>query len=200
MNTENRLTAYFSRLAPLSDEEARAIADDMQVRRYSKGTLLLREGQVCTECYFVMEGCLRQYYLSDGLEITTRFFTEEDWMVSPGFIQKTPANHYFECLEDCTLVVGTADKENALYRRFPRFESLSRNVLEKALAEQQELWAAYVTDTPEKRYLRLLKNRPDLLQRVPQYLLAGYIGVKPESLSRIRKRIMLKAAAERAQS
>ena len=199
MNTENRLTAYFSRLASLSDEEARAIADDMQVRRYSKGTLLLREGQVCTECYFVMEGCLRQYYLSDGLEITTRFFTEEDWMVSPGFIQKTPVNHYFECLEDCTLVVGTADKENALYRRFPRFESLSRNVLEKALAEQQELWAAYVTDTPEKRYLRLLKNLPDLLQRVPQYLLAGYIGVKPESLSRIRKRIMLKAAAERAQ-
>lgn len=199
MNTENRLTAYFSRLAPLSDEEARAIADDMQVRRYPKGALLLREGQVCTECYFVMEGCLRQYYLSDGQEITTRFFTEEDWMVSHSFIQKTPANHYFECLEDCTLVVGTADKENALYRRFPRFESLSRNVLEKALAEQQELWAAYVTDTPEKRYLRLLKNRPDLLQRVPQYLLAGYIGVKPESLSRIRKRIMLKAAAERAQ-
>jgi CRP-like cAMP-binding protein len=64
--------------------------------------------------------------------------------------------------------------------------------LEKIFAEQQQLVASYLTDTPEQRYLKLLKSRPDLFQRIPQYQIASYIGVKPESLSRIRKRIMHK--------
>lgn len=190
---QNKLIEYFSRFMPLSAEETEAITASMNIQTYKEGTILLKEGQISTECYFVLEGCVRQYYIIDGEEITNNFFTEEQWVVSlKSFSQQVPADHYFACSEDTTLVVGNEQKENALYRNFPKFETISRKVMEKGLSEQQELMASYVTDTPEQRYLNLLKSRPELIQRVPQYQLASYIGVKPESLSRIRKRLSLK--------
>ena len=195
MAAQNKLIAYFSRFSKLSDAETHAIAESMVVKTFPKGTVLLREGQVSTECYFVMEGCVRQYYLIDGEEKTDRFFTEEQWVVSMNsFLQQVPATHYWVCCEETTLVVGTEQKENDLYERFPRFETISRTVMSAMLAEQQTLMASYLTDSPEQRYLKLLESRPDLFQRVPQYQLASYIGVKPESLSRIRKRILEKNA------
>ncbi|GAB3986667.1 Crp/Fnr family transcriptional regulator [Spirosoma daeguense] len=193
---ENKLIAYFSRVMPLSDEERNAIVDSMCVKTFKKGTLLLTEGQVSTECYFVLEGCIRQYYVVDAEEITNNFFTENQWVISiNSFTQKVPANHFWVCCEDTKLVIGNEQKENDLYNRFPKFETISRKVMERVLGELQESTAAYLTDTPEQRYLRLVDTKPDLLQRIPQYQLASYIGVKPESLSRIRKRIAIKARA-----
>jgi hypothetical protein len=89
-------------------------------------------------------------------------------------------------------VVGNRNKEDALYKQFPKLESISRKVMEKIFSEQQEIMAAYLNDTPEQRYLKLLEKRPDLFQIVPQFQIASYIGVKPESLSRIRKRLLRK--------
>lgn len=92
-------------------------------------------------------------------------------------------------MEDTSLVIGNEQKAQELFKKFPRFETFARVVMEKSFTEQQQLMTSYRTDTPEQRYLKLLKLRPDLFQRVSQYHLASYIGVKPESLSRIRKRI-----------
>lgn len=187
---EQKLINYFSRIMPLSEEEANAIAATMLIQSYPKGTNLLQEGQTSTEAYFVLEGCVRQYYLVDGEEKTNNFFTEEQWVISiNSFSNSTPSNFFLTCCTDCILVVGNRSKEEDLYKRFPRMETISRKVMEKFFGEQQELAAAYVTETPEQRYLTLLKNRPNLFQIIPQYQLASYIGVKPESLSRIRKRL-----------
>jgi len=79
-----------------------------------------------------------------------------------------------------------------MYKRFPMLESLSRISLQEELHNYQEMLATYITTSPEERYLNVLKYRPELLNRVPQYQLASYLGVTAESLSRIRKRIMLK--------
>lgn len=189
----NILLNYFSTIMPLTHEESAAIAETMLIQEYKKGSILLREGQISKEAYFVIKGCVRQYYLVDGEEKTNNFFTEEQWVVAiKSFSQNTPSTYYLDCCEDSHLVVGNRQKEEDLYRRFPKFETISRKVMEKVFEEQQDVMASYLTDTPEQRYVKLLGTRPDLFQRLPQYQLASYIGVKPESLSRIRKRLAAK--------
>ena len=187
---ENKLLDYFSRIMPISKEEADAIAATMVIKHFKKGDILLKEGQISTEAYFVLEGCVRQYFIVDGEEKTSNFFTEEQWVISlNSFSNNLPSNHYMACATDCYLVVGNREKEEDLYHRFPKLETVSRKVMEKVFTEQQELMATYTTDTPEQRYVKLLNSRPELFQKIPQYQIASYIGVKPESLSRIRKRI-----------
>jgi CRP-like cAMP-binding protein len=190
----SKLIAYFVRIMPLTHAEIAAIEASMCIRTYPKGSILLREGQVATESYFVLAGCVRQYTLVEGEERTSRFFMEEQWVLSlESFLQGTPAAHGWVCAEETTVVVGTEQREQELFVRFPRLETVARKVLERVIAEHQSLLAAYVTDTPEQRYRKLLQSCPSLLQRVPQYHIASYIGVKPESLSRIRRRIAREA-------
>lgn len=193
-----KLIHYFRNIMPLTADEERFIADNICVGEYKKGHLLLKEGEVAKECYFVLRGCVRQYYMIDGEEKTSNFFTEEQWVVSlQSFAQRQPADHYLECVEDTILVVGNEQREEEIYSTNSKFETISRMVLEKIISGQQALQARYVTDTPEQRYLHLLDANPQLVQRVPLYQLASYIGVKPESLSRIRKRITDRNKANR---
>ncbi len=188
---ENKLVQYFSKISNLSDEEAKAIADGMHLKTFKKGTILLKEGQISMDSYFILEGCIREYLLVDGEEKTTNFFTEEQWVISlNNFTSKGLPIHYLVCAEDTVLNVGNEKEAQEIFKQFPRFETISRAVMETVFNEQRKILTSYLTDSPEERYLKLLKSRPDLFQRVPQYQLASYIGIKPESLSRIRKRIM----------
>lgn len=187
---EHKLIQYFSKITPLTIEESNAIAKSMVTRKLKKGAFLLKAGQFSVDSYFVLEGCIREYMIQDGEEKTTNFFTEGHWVISlNNFTPQSPATLNWICMEDSSLVVGNEQKAQGLFRQFPRLETISRVVMEGVFAEQKKLLTSYLTDTPEQRYLKLLKSRPDLLQRVPQYQLASYIGIKPESLSRIRKRL-----------
>lgn len=178
---------------PLTTEEADAIAATIHIEHVRKGAILLREGDISAEAYFVLEGCIRQYYLVDGVEKTSNFFTDEQWVVSiKSLNEQVPAAHFLDACVDSYVIVGNRDKEEGLYRQFPKFETISRKIMERVFAEQQEILATYLTETPEQRYLRLMASRPDLFQLIPQYQIASYIGIKPESLSRIRKRLLQK--------
>lgn len=184
------LVNYFSKITPLSDEEAHALAESMVIKKLSKHTLLLEEGQFMVDSYFIIEGCIRQYSIIDGEENTTNFFTENQWVISlNSFSDKNPAPYSWICNEDTTVVVGNEMKGQELFKQFPRFETISRIVMEKVFSEQQEIMTSYLIEKPEQRYQRLVQSKPNLIQRIPQYQLASYIGVSPESLSRIRKRL-----------
>jgi CRP-like cAMP-binding protein len=110
------------------------------------------------------------------------------------FTTNTPADHYLECIEDCVLALIPFELEKALLTKFPKLETFARISLEQEVANYQEMLSAYIISNPEQRYQRLLTNNPDLLQRVPLYHLASYLGVKAESLSRIRRRISKKTS------
>ena len=191
---EDEILKYVSKFISLTEEETKAIIEDITIQNFEKGTILLNEGKVSKEGFFILKGCIRQYCIIKGEERTTNFFTEEQWVLSrKSYTQKIPADHYFSCVEDCILLVGNFEKETNFFQKiskFPRLQSLSRSIIEKEIGEYQDTLSTYITDTPEQRYLKLLENRPELIQRVPQHQLASYIGVKPESLSRIRKRIL----------
>lgn len=187
------LLRFIDKFDSLSKQEKQDIVDNLIVQTFKKGTVLLREGQIADICYFILQGCIRQYHLMDGDEKTTAFFTEEQAVVSfSSFSQQIPSTHYWVCEEETIALVGDLAQEQEMYQKFPKLNSITRELMEKDFGKTQEAFATFIASSPEERYLLLLKNRPDLLHRVPQHQVASYLGVKPESLSRIRKRISLK--------
>ncbi len=189
---DHRLLKHFLHYGQLSEDEIAAIDGTMDIRHVTKGTLLLQEGQSSNEVYFVLEGIIRQFYLVDGAEKTSDFFTEEQWVLSENnFSGKQASGQYLECCSDCVLMVGNSTKGEDLYALYPNLGTISRKLMEAVFIQQQAKLEAFVTGNPQSRYLNLLKNNPGLFQRVPLYQIASYIGVTPESLSRIRRRIKL---------
>lgn len=190
---KEKIVRYFSQISPISVEEAEAIKESSVIKTFKKGTVLLREGQFSGDTYFVLQGLIRQYQIIDGEEKTTNFFVEDQWIISlAGSEPQKPSNCYWVCDEDSVLLTGNDASAQALFDRFPRLEGIARKIIENTFAEFQQKMLNYLSDSPEQRYLRLVESNPDLVQRIPQYQLASYIGVKPESLSRIRRRIMKK--------
>lgn len=187
---KNKLIHYFSKITPLSADEIQLLTDTMVIKQVKKDSFLLKEGQLNKDTFFILDGLVREYKVIEGEEISTHFFSEEQWIISlTSFTEETPSTHNLICMEDTTVVIGNETKAQELFKQYPRFETVSRMVMESVFSEQQKTMSTYLTDSPEQRYLRLFETKPDLIQRVPQYQLASYIGVKPESLSRIRKRI-----------
>ncbi|MGH1334780.1 MAG: Crp/Fnr family transcriptional regulator [Aureispira sp.] len=179
------LLEYFQQFQWLSSAERTAILESLEERFAEKGRILLHPDSTQSPTYFVIKGCIRQYYLIEGEERTTTFYTENQWLVAPSF----PVEYYWEPTEDSQLVVGSESKAQVLYEQFPDFQKIAQQVLEQALEQQQNWMAGFVIGSAEMRYKKIIATRPDLLQRVPQHQLASYIGVKPETLSRIRKRL-----------
>lgn len=187
---DKKLINYFLKLTNLTTDEIRVLTESMVVKKINKNEYLVKEGQFTNDTYFVLEGCIRQYQILDGNDITTNFYTEEQWIISlDGFEDKTASKYNLVCMEDTAVVIGDEEKAQKIFKQFPRLETTSRQIMETVFKEQQDLITSYITDKPEQRYLRLLETRPDIFQRVPQYDIASYIGVKPESLSRIRKKL-----------
>jgi CRP-like cAMP-binding protein len=183
---------FLSKYVPLTEEEKNIIVSLNLFRSVKKGTTLLKEGEKSKDSYFVLKGCIRTYYVIDGKEKTTAFYTEMEALTPPCVISKNPSEYYVSCLEDTILTVSNSDMEVEVNSKFPRFEILCRKLSEELLAKQQINFDEFKTTSPEQRYLNLLEKRPDLIQRVPQHQLASYLGINPQSLSRLRARIFEK--------
>ncbi len=186
---KNLLFNFISKYISLTEEEKDIIVSSDVFRSVKKGTILLKEGQKSKESYFVLKGCIRTYYVLDGEEKTTDFYTEMEAFTPPCVIKKTPSEYYVSCIEDSIISVSNADMEVEINRKFPKFEIMCRLLSEELLAKQRIDFDEFKTSSPEQRYLNLLQKRPDLVQRVPQHQLASYLGIKPQSLSRLRARI-----------
>ena len=184
---------FIAKYVSLTEEEKNAILPLDIFRTVKKGTILLKEGQESKESYFVLKGCIRAYYVVDGEEKTTAFYTEMEALTPPCVISKTPSEYYVSCLEDTLFTVSNSDMVDEINTKFPKFETICRILSEELLAKQRVDFDEFKTSSPEQRYLNLLQKRPDLIQRVPQHQLASFLGIKPQSLSRLRARILEKS-------
>ena len=185
------LHAFVTSFGMLTPDEVNTVVDGTIIKFFPKGSILLKEGQVSDKCYFVLQGLIREYYLKDGEEKTTAFFAENEPVNAfTSSSSKKPSKHYLECIEDCILTVGTDDITEEMCKKVPRLENLMRVEVEKNAGKFQDEYAAFIMSSPEERYLTLLEKRPGLMNRVPQHQIASFLGVKPESLSRIRKRLL----------
>jgi len=189
---QNLLFNFLSKYVTLTEEEKNAIVSLDIFHSVKKGTILLKEGQKSKESYFVLKGCIRTYYEIDAEEKTTAFYTEMEALTPPCVITQTPSEYYVSCIEDCILLISNSDMEAEVNAKFPKFESLCKKLSEELLAKERMDFDEFKTSSPEQRYLNLLEKRPDLIQRVPQHQLASYLGIQPQSLSRLRARISVK--------
>jgi CRP-like cAMP-binding protein len=189
---QNILFDFISKYISLTEDEKNVLLSLNLFRSVKKGTTLLKKGQKSKESYFVLKGCIRTYYDMDSEEKTTAFYTEMEALTPPCVISKTPSEYYVSCIEDSILLVSNSDMEVEVNSKFPKFELMCRLLSEELLAKERIDFDEFKTSSPEQRYLNLLQKRPDLIQRVPQHQLASYLGIKPESLSRMRARILEK--------
>lgn len=183
---------FISKYISLTEEEKNVLLSLDLFHSVKKGTIVLKEGQLTQESFFVLKGCIRVYYIKEGEEKTTAFYTEMEGVTPPCVLSKTPSEYYISCIEDTILTISNSGMEVEVNSKFPKFEIMCRILSEQLLAKQRIDFDAFKTSSPEQRYLNLLETRPDLIQRVPQHQLASYLGIKPQSLSRLRARILEK--------
>jgi len=185
----SEIIKILSEFIPITTVNEEAILEHSKIKLLSKGSIILNEGQIATQCYFILKGCMKKYFLKDGEEKITAFYTEGYALTPSSYTNKSTSTHFISTLEDTIVLYGDPESEEKIYKDNPELESLTRKINEKIMVSQNEEFDYWVSNNAEDRYKLLLEKRPDLVQRVPQYQIANYLGIKPESLSRIRKRL-----------
>lgn len=174
----------------LAPDEIDIITLLFEEKIYKKGDFFLAEGQICKHVGFVVNGLLRYYINHDGEEKTYGFSRENNYVCNyESFIPKTPSSKIIQTLEDCKILVISYDNLQIFFARVAGGERFGRIVIEQVFMQILQDVSSFYTDTPELRYERFIRNHADLQQRISQYHIASFVGVKPQSLSRIRKRI-----------
>lgn len=154
-----------------------------------KRQYLLQAGDVCRYENYVIKGCLRAYTVGNKGEEHIAMFGMEDWWISDlySFLTETPATQHIDALEDSEVFsMEKKDLEN-LYKEVPKFDRLMRILLQNAFVANQNRILASISQTAEEQYLAFIQKYPSLEQRVPQHQIASYLGITPETISRIRK-------------
>jgi CRP/FNR family transcriptional regulator, anaerobic regulatory protein len=186
----DQLASYLSRFINLSDRELESFTKEMVLKKLKKKEIYFREGEISRQVAFINKGCLRYYYLVNGEEHTGQFFFENSFYTDyESFLSGQPSRQNIDALEKTELLLMSKIDLYQFYETNPKFERFGRLMAENAYLGLRKRNNELLNLTPEERYQMLLKERPKVMERIPQHYIASYLGIKPESLSRIRKRI-----------
>ncbi len=188
---KNLLRSFFDSQAILNDDEWHLFQSKLIERRFRKGSNILREGDIENYLSFIVSGSVRLYTITNaGEDISIEFATANNFASSySSFVSQTPSNLYIEALDDTLLLsINNADLYEC-YRISPTGERLGRLNAECYLSYKEERQISLLSKSATERYLELLEQNPELLQLAKLQHIASYLGIKPESLSRIRKSI-----------
>lgn len=177
-------------LIHLDPEEVEIINQLFKEKKIKKGNNFLAEGQVCKQVGFIEKGLMRYYINNDGEDKTYAFAQENNFVCNnESFIPQTPSTKIIQALEDCEILQISYGDLQMFYKRIKQGERFGRLVIEQVFIQTLQDLSSFYTDTAEHRYRKFIIKHPDLQQRISQHHIASYVGVKPQSLSRIRKRI-----------
>jgi CRP-like cAMP-binding protein len=183
---------HIAKFAQVTDDEFEQIIKFFDIKKAAKKENLLEEGQICRHHYFVLEGLLRKFYINEkGTEQTTEF-TIETWWLTDNFAYENQlaTEFYIQAVEKSTLLCITPEKRQKLLEEFPVMERYFRFVYQRAYAAAQKRIKFLFSFSKEEFYFQAVRNHPEFIQRVPQYLIASYLGFTPEYLSEIRRRLL----------
>jgi CRP/FNR family transcriptional regulator len=185
-----QLVTHIRKYVELSDDDARTLLSFTELTTLKKKTFLFEEGQVCPGNYFVEKGCLRLFFINDkGTEQTTQFALENWWIADYMSLEmRTPSGFYLQAIEPAEVWIVPKRKEDELLQALPQLERYFRLILHRAYAASQLRFKYHYNFSREEQYHHFNSLQPEFVQRIPQYMLASYLGFTPEYLSEIRKK------------
>jgi len=188
-----KLKIYCKSIVPLTDEELKLIDAYFEVKDLKKKDFLLQDGKVCNFIGFIAKGTIRHFHIKNGEEKTCDISFENSWVTDfQSFTHNTICIMNLQAMEDTTVFFISKNNLYKLYQECNKYETFGRIMVEQVALRTTEIAIALSSDKPEERFNNLLKNQPTLFQRVPQKYIANFLGISPESLSRIQKRIHTK--------
>jgi len=189
--TTKPLIDYFEKFLPLSEEEKSFVEEVFKERKIKRRQFILQEGDICVFNSFVVEGCFKMYMVDDnGKEHNLQFAVENWWIGDIGsFHSEEPSKLYIEALENSTILQIKKEDQLKLFVDYPKFNRIFRVFTENALVGVQRRILQNISSTAEERYLDFLKRHPYFFNRISNVQIASYLGVTPEFLSTIRKKI-----------
>lgn len=186
----DKLTTFVSAYSDMEEEKLRQLVDHIPVQMFHKGRTIIEQGTAPKQCFFILEGCARKYSVNEeGKEVTSDFYTENQSITIFSEEAGYGSPYSVTCLEDSVMIVGEIEEQASEMDRYPELEKIVLKLMGSGMGELQDTFAAFIRMTPEERVKFMMGKRPELFERVPQHQLASYLGITPESLSRIKGRL-----------
>lgn len=180
--------SHLKKFIEIDENEFREIMGFVEIIKVKKKQNLLLEGQICKSHFFVLKGCLRKFFINEkGTEQTTEFAIETWWLTDHlAFEKQLPSEFYIQAVENSEVLVIHQPNQDKLLEQFPKLERYFRFVYQRAFAASQMRIKYLYSFSKEEFYHQLVQKYPAFVQRIPQYLIASFLGFTPEYLSEIR--------------
>ncbi|ACU59041.1 Crp/Fnr family transcriptional regulator [Chitinophaga pinensis] len=183
------IEAFIRKIVQPDPEEWNAFAQIVELKTLKKKELLLREGQICNFIAFVNTGVLREYSYQHEKEVTADFVCENQFTSDyQSFILRVPSKQNLEALTDLELLILRKEDINDLYDKYKIWERFGRLIIERVFCSAEEKRKKIIATSHEEQYRDFINTYPQIIQQVPQYYIASYLGLTPEHLSRLRKK------------
>ena len=186
------LLDYISKYINLTVEEETILFSKIIHRNYLKDQYLTQQGDVCKSVCFILSGCTKMFHIDKEGQEHIVMFSIEDWWASDlgSFISQTPADYNVQCIENTELIQFTYEKLEELYKDIPKLERLFRKIVERSFVASQKRLIRNFSIPAKERYLLFKENYPKIEQRIPQYMVASYLGITKEFLSKIKSKLI----------
>lgn len=183
------LLSHISEKVTLSEQDRELMQQYFVHKKLRKRQYLLQEGDVCKNITFVSKGLLRTYNIDDKGDEHMSVFGWEGWWISDfnSFLTGVPALFNIDAIEDSEVLLLSRPNYEAITLAIPVMDRYFRILYQNSIVTKERRLMSSVTDTAEEKYLRLSRSNPDMIERIPQNLIASYLGIAPETLSRIKK-------------
>ena len=186
------LLDYINNIVNLTPEEESILVSKLIHRSYLKNQFVVQQGDVCKNSCFILSGCTKTYNTDKEGQEHIVMFSIEDWWTSDmgSFITQSPADYNVQCIENTELIQFNYDIIEELYTEIPKLERFFRKIVERALVSSQKRIIGGFSLTAKERYLAFKKSYPEMEQRIPQYMIASYLGITKEFLSKIKSQLI----------